>query len=52
MKSGVANLIHILTMGQKPVLGNSSSAAVYTLPNTVFYLKVVKYLNIILRRIY
>ena len=47
MKSGVPNLI--LTMDHELVLGNSSSAAVNTLPNTIIYLKVVKYLNIRLR---
>ena len=31
---------------------NSSSAALNTLPNTIIYLKAVKYLNIRLRQIY
>ena len=36
---------NILTMGHELVLGKSSSAAVYTLPNTIIYLKVVKHLD-------
>ena len=32
-------------------LENSSSAAAYTLPNTIIYLKAVKYLNIRLRHL-
>ena len=43
---------NILTMDHKLILENSSSAAVYTLPNTIIYLKVEKYLNITLRRIF
>ena len=42
---------NILTMDHKLILENSSSAAVYTRPN-IIYLKVEKYLNIKLRRIY
>ena len=42
----------MLTMDQKLVLENSSSAAVYALPNTIICLKVVKYLNIRLRQTY
>ena len=34
------------------VLENSSSAAAYTLPNTIIYLKALKYLNTRLREIY
>ena len=34
------------------VLENSSSAAVYTLPNTMIYLKAIKYLNFRLGQIY
>ena len=41
-----------LTMDHKLVLESSSSAAVYTLLNTIIYLKVIKYLNIRLRQIY
>ena len=41
-----------MTMNQKFVLENSSSGAVYTLKNTIIYLKAVKYLNIKLRQIY
>ena len=43
---------NILTMDHKLIQENSSSAAVYTLPNTIIYLKVEKYLNITLRRIF
>ena len=43
---------NILAMDHKLVLGNSSSAAVNTLPNTIIYLKAVNYLNITLRQIY
>ena len=39
-------------MDHKLVLENSNSAAVYTLPNTIIYLKTIKYLNIRLRQIY
>ena len=39
-------------MNHELVLENSSSAAANTLPNTVIYLKTVKYLNIRLRQIY
>ena len=35
---------------QALVLENSSSAVVYTLPNTIIYLKAMKYLNITLGR--
>ena len=42
----------MLTMDRKPVLENSSSAAVNTLLNTIIYLNAVKYLNIRLRQIY
>ena len=38
-------------MDYKLVLDNSSSAAVYTLPNTIIYLKAIKFLNIRLRQI-
>ena len=41
---------NILTADHDLVLENSSSAAVYTLPNTIIYLKALKYLNIRLRR--
>ena len=41
---------NILTMDHELV--NPSQAAVYTLLNTIIYLKVVKYLNIRLRQIY
>ena len=47
---------HILTMiiymDHGNVLGNPNSAAVYTLPNTIIYLKAIKYLNIRLTQIY
>ena len=43
---------NILTMEHKPVLENSSSAAVNTLLNAIIYLKVIKYLNIRMRQIY
>ena len=36
----------------KLVLEKSSSAAVYTLPNTIIYLKTIKHSNIRLRQIY
>ena len=36
---------NILTMDHERVTENSSSAAVYTLPNTIIYLKAVKYLK-------
>ena len=36
----------MLTMNDELVLENSSSAAVYTLPDVIIYLKVRKYLNI------
>ena len=39
-------------MDHEIVLENSSSAAVYTLRNTIIYFKAVKYLNIRLREIY
>ena len=39
-------------MDDEFVLENYSSAAVYTFPNTIIYLKAVKYLNIRLRQIY
>ena len=42
----------IPTMDQKSVLENSSSTAVYAIPNTIIYLKVVQYLNIRLRQIH
>ena len=35
-----------LTMNPELVLENSSPAAVYTLPNTIIYLKAIKCLNI------
>ena len=38
-------------MGHKLVFGNSTSATVYSLPNTIIYLKAIKYLNIRLRQI-
>ena len=34
------------------MLEKSSSAAVYTLPSTIIYLKAVKYLNITMRKIH
>ena len=43
---------NILTIDHKLVLESSSSAAVNTLPNTIIYLKAVKYLNFWLRQIY
>ena len=43
---------NILTMDHKLVLGNSSLAAVYTLPNTITCLKTIKYLNVTLRQIF
>ena len=43
---------NILTMVHKLFFENSSSAAVNTLPNTIIYLKTVKYLNVRLRQIY
>ena len=39
-------------MNHELVIENSSSAAAYTLPNTIIYLKAIKYLNISLRQIY
>ena len=41
-----------MTMDHEHDFENSSSAAVYTLSNTIMYLKAVKYLNIRLRQIY
>ena len=38
-------------MDHEVVPENSSSAAVYTLPNTIIYLKAVKYLNIRMRHL-
>ena len=38
-------------MGHKLVFGNSTSTTVYSLPNTIIYLKAIKYLNIRLRQI-
>ena len=32
-------------MGHEIILENSNSAADYTLPNTIMYLKAVKYIN-------
>ena len=43
---------NILTMDHNLVLGKSSSAAGNTLPNTIIYLKAVKYLNIRLKQIF
>ena len=43
---------NILTMNHELVLKNSSLAAAYSLPNTIIYLKAIKYLNIRLRQIY
>ena len=43
---------NILTMNHELVLENSSLAAAYSLPNTIIYLKAIKYLNIRLRQIY
>ena len=37
---------NMLNMDHKLVLENSSSAAVYTLSNTIIFLKTIKYLNI------
>ena len=42
---------NILTMDHDLALENSSSAAVCTLLNTIFFLKAIKYLNIRLRSI-
>ena len=42
---------NILTMGHHLVLENSSSTAVYTMPNTIIFMKAIKYLNIRLRQI-
>ena len=39
-------------MDDELVLENSSSAAVYTLPNAIIYLKAIKYWNTALSRIY
>ena len=39
-------------MDHELVFENSSSTAVYTLPNTIIYLIAVNYLNIRLRQIY
>ena len=39
-------------MDHEPVLANSSSTDVNTLPNTIIYLKAGKYLNITLRQIF
>ena len=39
-------------MEHEPVLENSSSAAVYTLLNTIIYLKAINYLNVTLTQIY
>ena len=43
---------NMLTIELEFFLENSSSAFVYTLLNTVIYLKALKYLNIRLRQIY
>ena len=43
---------NIMIMDHQLVLENSSLAAVYTLPNTIIYLKAIKYLTIRLRQIY
>ena len=43
---------NIMTMDHQLVLENSSLAAVYTLPNTIIYLKAINYLTIRLRQIY
>ena len=43
---------NILTMDNELVLENSSPAAAYTLPNTIIYLKAIKYLNITLVQSY
>ena len=37
-------------MEHKLVLENSNPAAFYTLPNTIIYLKAIKYVNIRLRQ--
>ena len=42
---------NILTMDYKSVLENFSSVAVFTLLNTIIYLKAIKYLSIRLRQI-
>ena len=50
MRRGVTNLITLNKSNHGPlVLKNSSPAAVYTLPNTIIYLKVENYLNIRLK---
>ena len=43
---------NILTMNHELVFENSSSAGLYTVPNSIIFLKVIKYLNIRLREIY
>ena len=43
---------NIMIMDHQLVLENSSLAAVYILPNTIIYLKAIKYLTIRLRQIY
>ena len=42
----------LLTMDHEIIRENSNSAAFYTLPNTIIYLKVVKYSNSRLRQVY
>ena len=46
------SISNVMTMGHEFVPENSSSAAVFTLTNTMIYLKVIQYLNIRLRQIY
>ena len=43
---------NMLTMDHEFVLENSSLAGAYTLPNTIIYLKAIKYLNVRVRQIY
>ena len=43
---------NILTMDHNLVLESSSSTAIYTLLNTIIFLKTIKYLNIRLKQIY
>ena len=43
---------NILTMEHEVVFETSNLAAVNALPNTIIYLKTIKYLNITLRQIY
>lgn len=39
-------------MNHELVFENSSSAGLYTVPNSIIFLKVIKYLNIRLKEIY